>query len=171
MIIILSFVIGFFLTVLRILYLPCLEAFQYIFDPNISLIIFAFLFGKKKDGYIVAIMLGIMTDNLSGAPFGMYLLSYTWTIIIIEAISLYLQKESILIVWAATSACILMQNYPLYFTESLFYGEIFAVILKQIGIALFLSPLLIFLIKSGLGCFINFNRSAKQKISAIRNDK
>jgi rod shape-determining protein MreD len=159
MIIILSFAIGLFLTSLRTVYLPSFGLFQYLFDPNISLIISAFLFGKKKDGYIIAVILGFMTDNLSGGPFGIYLLSYIWTIIITQIISLYLQKESLLIIWASTSACIIIQNSSVYFMqEGLFFAEIFTALLKQIAIGLLLSPLLILLIKQVVRRLTGLNR-------------
>ncbi len=163
MIIILSFAIGLLLMVLRTVYLPSFSLFQYLFDPNISLIIAAFLFGKKKDGYIIAVMLGIATDNLSGGPFGIYLLSYVWTVIITQTISLYLQKESLIIMWAATSACIAIQNISVYFMRtSLFLNEMIAALLKQIAIGLFLSPLLIFLIKLIFKRFADLNSNIRQ---------
>ncbi|MBW1649424.1 MAG: hypothetical protein JRJ44_01865 [Deltaproteobacteria bacterium] len=163
MIIILSFTIGLFLTVSRTAYLPSFGLFQYLFDSNISLIIAAFLFGEKKDGYIIAVILGLITDNLSGGPFGIYLLSYIWTIIITQIISLYLQKESLLIIWAATSACIIIQNISIYFMrEGLFFTEIFTVLLKQIAIGLFLFPLLILLIKHIFRHFTSLNRKSRK---------
>ncbi len=161
---VLGVAIGLFLTVMQTVYLPYLALLSNVYDLNISLIICFSLLRRFREALALSFFFGLLMDNLSGGPFGIYILSYIWIIIATKKISSYLEKDSLLIFFIVSASGVMIQNAFAFYSVSIVTGEylfgisMLKIVLKQLAYAICFSPILLWLIYKFLRRFAELNQ-------------
>lgn len=88
-------------------YFPFLEG---LYDLTACLVIYLGLFRPVREGAAVVLAMGFIMDTLSGAPFGLYLISYIWLFIGIRWVIGYLRVANTLLLPLALVSGILLQS-------------------------------------------------------------
>jgi hypothetical protein len=88
-------------------YVPLLDGF---YDLTACLVIYLGLFRPVREGAVVVLIMGFVMDTLSGAPFGLYLVSYVWLFIGIRWVIGYLRVTNTLLLPLALVSGILLQS-------------------------------------------------------------
>ena len=99
------------LIVIQTVILPEVSGTQGAYD---LLMIFAFylsLFRSVREGLPVILIIGFIMDNLSGAPFGLYLTTYFWIYVGVGWITSFLRIRNIILLPLLIASGILMKNF------------------------------------------------------------
>jgi rod shape-determining protein MreD len=80
------------------------------YDPLIPIVIYTALLRPAREGGIVAIVLGLAMDTLSGGPFGLYLTVYFWLFFFVRRIIRFLRMGSSAIVPMVVVGGVILQN-------------------------------------------------------------
>mmetsp|Transcript_21551 Transcript_21551/g.10014 ORF Transcript_21551/g.10014 Transcript_21551/m.10014 type:complete len:159 (-) Transcript_21551:864-1340(-) len=140
--------IGFLLITVQSVFLSCLNFVSGFFDLIIFLVIYAGLFRPFKEGVVIAFFLGLLIDDLSGGPFGIYIVSYLWILLSVVWFANYFNKSSVLTFFILSVVGVLIQNgFIICSIIILTNDEIFCpsiilnTVFKQIVWAIYLTPL------------------------------
>jgi cell shape-determining protein MreD len=89
-------------------YLPLLDSFYNLLIP---FIVFLGLYCTVREGLPFVLILGFLTDNLSGSPVGLYLTAYIWLFIGVKGITALLQVGNrLFIITLIVAAGVLIEN-------------------------------------------------------------
>ena len=80
-----------FLIVLQTVILPDLPVLNSVFDLTAMFVIYLGLMRSVREGLPVVLMLGVIMDNLSGAPFLVFITTYFWLYVGVRWLSRILQ--------------------------------------------------------------------------------
>lgn len=69
------------LIILQTTVMPCFLLFDSFYDLLIPLVLYLGIFRPSGEGIVVILFLGLVMDNLSSGPFGLYGTSYLWLFI------------------------------------------------------------------------------------------
>ncbi len=138
---------------------PYINFFSNCYDVVIILLIYSGLFRPFKEAIVTAFFFGFLMDNISGGPFGFYIISYLWILCYTLFISNYIFKESNLILIILSVISVILQNIIIMFSvisagSSLYYKEALKIIIKESILSAVSIPLFIIMIKN---FFIKFN--------------
>ncbi len=123
--------IGVFLVILKTALLPLSSTAVGACDLLVPFIAFLGLYRPLKEGLPAVIFLGIVVDNLSGAPFGLFLTTYIWLYGGSRLIIRFLHAGSLFIFITAVGAAVFIENAYLAVSVKLFFGGYIAL---QVGL-------------------------------------
>jgi rod shape-determining protein MreD len=103
------FLIGILLISLQTTVAPVFSPLIFLYDLVVPLVVFLVLFRPGVEGLIVIIGVGCGMDMLSGAPPGVYLLSYLWIFLLFKNSRDYLQLSDSALFQAAVFLGVLIE--------------------------------------------------------------
>ncbi|MGD2010049.1 MAG: hypothetical protein PVG46_06825 [Desulfobacterales bacterium] len=80
-----------FLIVLQTVILPDLPVLNSVFDLTAMFVIYLGLLRSVREGFPIVLLLGVIMDNLSGAPFMVFITTYFWLYVGVRWLSRILQ--------------------------------------------------------------------------------
>jgi cell shape-determining protein MreD len=102
--------IGLGLIVLQTTILPLSGVLAGRYDPLVPLVVFLGLQRPLGHGLPVVVLLGVATDNLSGAPPGYFLTAYLWIWALVRLLIRFLRVADTFILPVAMVAAVLVEN-------------------------------------------------------------
>lgn len=81
-----------------------------IYDVLIAYALFLGLFRPLKEALAVVIVLGFVMDSLSGGPFGLFLTTYFWLVLIGRQITHWLHPENLVLRFFIVGIGVVVQN-------------------------------------------------------------
>lgn len=100
--------------------LPWLGGF---YDPLLAVTIYFGLFGKLRGSLPVILLAGFLNDNLSGAPFGAFTLTYIWLFIAVRTAIRYLQAVNVWLWIFAVASGVILENLFFLSCQALLVSE------------------------------------------------
>jgi rod shape-determining protein MreD len=101
---------GLFLIIFQTTVLPRLAFVGYCFDLLLPLAIYLAVFRPRHEALPLTVFLGLLMDNMSGGPFGLYLTSYVWLFIAARAASTVVRAENPIMVALIMICAVAGQN-------------------------------------------------------------
>jgi cell shape-determining protein MreD len=98
------------LIILQTTMLSNLPLFDRFYDLLIPFIIHLGLYRTVREGLILSCFLGLIMDNLSGSPFGLYLSTYCWLFIGIKWTIRYVQVANKILLSLVVIAGVFLEN-------------------------------------------------------------
>jgi len=80
------------------------------YDLMIPFVVYLALFRPRRDSVFVVVMLGLIIDSLSGAPFGMFTTAYFWLFMSLKWITQYLHASNTLLIPVVVALGVFMEN-------------------------------------------------------------
>ncbi|MBU2522499.1 MAG: hypothetical protein KJ550_13755 [Proteobacteria bacterium] len=90
--------------------IPHISLFNNFYDLLVPFIIYLGLFRSARESIPFILVLGFLMDNLSGAPFGLYVTTYFWLFIIVKLVIRYLHARNNILLLFIVAAGVLMEN-------------------------------------------------------------
>ena len=90
--------------------MPALPVFRHFYDLLLPFVLYLGLYRFVREGLISVLVLGFVMDNLSGAPFGIYMSVYFWTFMLVSWGGGYLQVSNRILLFIVSAAGVLIQN-------------------------------------------------------------
>jgi rod shape-determining protein MreD len=90
--------------------LPYLNIFHGVYDLLIPFVIFISICLPVRESVPFVLILGLIIDNLSGSPFGLYLTFYFWLFVGVRWIIKYLQVSNKLLLSLVIVVAVLIEN-------------------------------------------------------------
>ncbi len=84
------------------------------YDLLIPLVVYLALFRPRRESLAVVILLGLVVDSLSGAPFGMFTTAYFWLFMSLKWITQFLHASNTLLMPVVVALAVFVEN--LFFT-------------------------------------------------------
>lgn len=81
------------------------------YDPMIPMVIYVALLRPAREAVVVAIVLGVAMDTLSGGSFGLYLTVYAWLFLILRRIIRFLRMGSSAIFPIVVVGGVILHNF------------------------------------------------------------
>lgn len=98
------------LVILQTAVLPHVPLLDKFYDLTIAFVIYLGLYRSLRDGLILAFFLGLIMDNLSGSPFGLYLTTYCWLLIGVKWITTLIQVGNRVLLALIVAVGVFIQN-------------------------------------------------------------
>jgi len=142
-------IVSLFLIIVQTTFIPVICPSDRYYDLIIPFIIYLGIFSSFPEGIATSVLTGIIADNLSAGPFGLYATSYFWIFIIIKTGIKYLHIANYILWPLIILAGVLIENLVLMGTIILFgdnvrlSGTVFNIILYQAFWAIITGPFLI----------------------------
>ncbi len=130
-----------------------LPAFNHFYDLLIPFVLYLGLYRSMRESVPVLFFLGLIMDNLSGTPFGLYTTAYFWIFVIVNGGIKFLHVGNQILVLIVIVSGVLIENSIIVGTIILlgrnpyFPAQDFRSIVFQILWALLTGPLILFLIR------------------------
>jgi len=105
-----AFLTGLFLILIQTGIFPCFYVFQNFYDLLIPLILFFALYRPMRESIAIVIFWGIVMDSLSGGPFGIYLTTYLWMLVIVKWVITFLAISNTVILIFIVALGVLLEN-------------------------------------------------------------
>jgi rod shape-determining protein MreD len=140
--------IGLGLIILQTSVLPHLPFIGYFFDLLLPLVIFLAAFRPLNESLTFTLFLGLLADNLSGGPFGLYLTVYVWLFIGVRMAATVVRAENPFLLVLIILIGVVLQNLTFYGVLAVFgpgpplAGAALRVVSEQIGWVLLTGPVL-----------------------------
>ena len=99
-----------FLILIQTTIVPYLTAFNGIYDLLIPFVIFICICLPVRESLPFVLILGLIMDNLSGSPFGLYLTFYFWLLGGVRLILKFLRVSNKFLLSLVVVAAVLIQN-------------------------------------------------------------
>jgi cell shape-determining protein MreD len=99
-----------FLIILQTTILPHFNAFSGIYDLLIPFVILICIYLPISESLPFVLILGLIMDNLSGSPFGLYLTFYFWLLVGVRWIMTFLQMGNNFFLSLVALAAVLAEN-------------------------------------------------------------
>ena len=99
------------LVILQTTVMPYLSVLDRFYDLLIPFIVYLGLFRPVREGLLFVCFLGFIMDNLSGAPFGLYLTTYFWLFVGVKWVTAFLQIRNIVLLPMLIASGILVNNF------------------------------------------------------------
>jgi len=101
---------GLLLVICQTTLLPLLPVVRHFFDLLLPLVIYLAAFRPLHEALPFTLFLGILMDNLSGGPFGLYLTSYVWLLIGARLAAMVVRAENPIMLVLLLIAAVAAQN-------------------------------------------------------------
>ena len=141
------------LVIIQTTVLPNLSPAGHFYDLLIPMLIYLSLFRPSHESLPFVFFLGLLMDNLSGTPFGLYLTTYFWTYIGVKMVASYFRVGNRIMMALMVCCGVLIQNF-LMVTSALLMdsawlhpADAVAIVTNQLLWALFTGPLLLMLFR------------------------
>lgn len=138
------------LIILQTSILPYFNVFSGIYDLLIPYVIFICIYLPLRESLPFVLILGLIMDNLSGSPFGLYLTYYFWLLVGVRWIIRFLRVGNKFLLSLVTLVAVLIENILIIGTFALsgadwqLPADIFKKIALQFFWAMVTVPLLLF---------------------------
>jgi cell shape-determining protein MreD len=138
------------LIILQTTILPYFSVFHGIYDLLIPFVIFICIYLPLRESLPFVLILGLVMDNLSGSPFGLYLTFYFWLLVGVRWIIRFLRVGNNFLLSLVTVVAVLIENTLIIGTFALsgsdwqLPADIFRNIALQFFWAIFSVPLFLF---------------------------
>jgi rod shape-determining protein MreD len=139
---------GLFMAICQTTVVPRLAFVGYCFDLVLPVVIYLATFRPLHEALTFTAFLGVLMDNLSGGPFGLYLTSYVWLFLAARAAATVVRAENPIMIVLILIGAVATQN-ALFFAILGASGRAdlsptFAVrvLIEQIGWVLLIGPFL-----------------------------
>ena len=129
--------------------LPQIPLIGQLYDLLIPLLIYLTLFRPSHESLPFVFFLGLLMDNLSGTPFGLYLTTYFWIYFGVKMVASYLRVGNRILLALIVCGGVLMQNILIVgsalITDSAWLppAEMLTMIVNQLLWALVTGPLIL----------------------------
>ena len=98
------------LIILQTTILPYFSVFHGIYDLLIPFVIFICIYLPLRESLPFVLILGLVMDNLSGSPFGLYLTFYFWLLVGVRWIIRFLRVGNNFLLSLVTVVAVLIEN-------------------------------------------------------------
>lgn len=145
------------LVILQTTVLPNIPLAGQFYDLLIPLLVWLTLFRPAHESLPFVFFLGLLMDNLSGTPFGLYLTTYFWLYIGVKMVASYLQIGNKLLLALIVCSGVLLQNLLMVCTALIVDStwlpstESVTIVASQLLWALVTGPLILSLFEFSLG--------------------
>jgi cell shape-determining protein MreD len=112
-----------FLIILQTTILPYFNVFSGIYDLLIPFVIFLCIYLPLRESLPFVLILGLIMDNLSGSPFGLYLTFYFWLLVGVRWIIKFLRVGNKLLLALVAVVAVLIENILIIGTFALSGSE------------------------------------------------
>ena len=102
--------ISLLLVILQTTVLPNVPLAGHFYDLLIPLLIYLTLFRPSHESLPFVFFLGLLMDNLSGTPFGLYLTTYFWIYVGVKMVASYLRVGNRIMLALIVCCGVLVQN-------------------------------------------------------------
>ncbi len=143
------------LVILQTTVMPYLSLLDRLYDLLIPFIVYLGLSRPVREGLLFVCFLGFIMDNLSGAPFGLYLTSYFWLFVGVKGITQLLQVgKRVFIITFIVAAGVLAENliflgsFAIFSPEQPFAGNAVKIVAVQILWALLTGSVFLIIFKN-----------------------
>ena len=99
------------LIIIQTVILPEIPGTQGAYDVLMIFVFYLGLFRPTREGIPIILILGFIMDNLSGAPFGLYLTTYFWIFVGVKWITAFLRVRNIVLLPMLIASGILVKNF------------------------------------------------------------
>ncbi len=143
------FIVSLFLIIIQTTFIPVICPPDRYYDLIIPFIIYLGIFSSFSEGMAASVLTGVIADNLSAGPFGLYTTAYFWIFIIIKTGIKYIHIANYILWPIIILTGVLIENFVLIGTIVLFgnnirvSGTVFYIILYQVFWAVVTGPFLI----------------------------
>jgi len=144
-----------FLVILQTTVMPHLSVPGRFYDLLVPFIVYLGLFRSVRESLLIVVFVGFIMDNLSGAPFGLYLTTYFWLLIGVKGITLLLQVGSrLFLVTFIVAAGVLVENliflgtFAVFGQERQFAGDAVTIVTSQVLWAALTGPLFLIIFRN-----------------------
>lgn len=100
-----------FLILLQTTLIGYLQMFEKVYDLLLPLVLYLGLYRPPREGLPSSVLLGLVMDSLSGAPFGLYTTTYVWVYAIVNWGFRFLQVGNLILLFIVIAAGILLENF------------------------------------------------------------
>jgi len=107
------------LIILQTTILPYFSVFHGIYDLLIPFVIFICIYLPLRESLPFVLILGLVMDNLSGSPFGLYLTFYFWLLVGVRWIIRFLRVGNNFLLSLVTVVAVLIENILILITFAL----------------------------------------------------
>jgi rod shape-determining protein MreD len=141
------FAVSLFMVICQTTLIPHLAFVRHFFDLLLAVVIYLAAFRRLHEALPFTLFLGVLMDNLSGGPFGLYLTSYVWLFIGTRAAATVVRAENPLMIVLMLIGAVAAQN-ALFFAvlgaagPADLAGFAARVVAEQIGWVLLIGPFL-----------------------------
>ena len=90
--------------------IPHISLFNNFYDLLIPFIIYLGLFRPTRESILFILVPGLLMDNFSGGPFGLYVTIYLWLFIVVKSVVQYLHARNNILLLFIVAAGVLMEN-------------------------------------------------------------
>jgi rod shape-determining protein MreD len=156
--------IGLALIICQTSLLPRLPFIGVFFDLLLPLVIFLAAFRPLHESLPFTLFFGLLMDNLSGGPFGLYLSAYLWLSIGVRLAATVIRADNPFLLILMLMVCVLLQNALFIAVAAVFTAapapleEALRGVSEQIGWVLLAGPFLVALMR----------RANRMKVRRIR---
>jgi cell shape-determining protein MreD len=128
-----------FLIILQTTILPYFSVFSGIYDLLIPFVILMCIYLPLRESLPFVLILGLIMDNLSGSPFGLYLTFYFWLLVGVRWIITFLRVGNKFLLSLVAVVAVLVQNILIIATFALSGSgwQLPADVLKNIALQFF----------------------------------
>lgn len=149
--------ISIILVILQTTVLPNIPLTGQFYDLLIPLLIYLTLFRPPHESLPFVFFLGLLMDNLSGTPFGLYLTTYLWIYIGVKLVASYLRVGNRILMALIVCGGVLVQNILIIGSALVMDNawmppaDTLTIIVSQMLWALVTGPLILLLFRISLG--------------------
>ena len=135
-----------FLLVVQTTILPNLPVLRGMYDLLIPFVIFISICLPMRESVPCALILGLIMDNLSGSPFGLYVTFYLWLFIGVRFIIKFLRASNKFLLLVVVIVAVLIENILMIATFTFFEpagqlpADVFLIVAQQFLWALATGP-------------------------------
>lgn len=158
-----------FLIILQTAILPYFNVLSDIYNLLIPFVIFICIYLPLRESLPFVLILGMVMDNLSGSPFGLYLTFYFWLLLGVRWVITFLRVGNKFLLSSVTVVAVLLENILIIGTFALsgpgwqLPADVFKKIALQFFWALATAPIFLFCLQAFLKRFgIQLNGAAHQ---------
>ena len=136
------------LVTLQTALIPRLGFVGHFFDLLLPWVVYLAAFRPVHEALPFVVFMGVLMDNLSGGPFGLYLTSYVWLYLAVRLAAAVVRAENTMVLVLIIIAAVAFQNGLFYMVLGLSgagghtTGEMIRVVSEQIGWVLLTGPLI-----------------------------
>lgn len=149
--------ISIFLVIVQTTVLPNIPFTGQFYDLLIPLLIYLTLFRPPHESLPFVFFLGLLMDNLSGTPFGLYLTTYLWIYIGVKLVASYLRVGNRILMALIVCGGVLVQNVLIigsaWVMDSarMLPADALTIVVSQLLWALVTGPVILIMFRISLG--------------------